>query len=66
MEYNFKLTKEEADRVVQALNNDAVNLISKLQNQFAEQENAINKKNMEDDQIILEENNDEENDNKNN
>lgn len=40
MEYNFKLTKEEADRVVQALNNDAMNLITKMQSQFQQQEAA--------------------------
>lgn len=40
MEYNFKLTKEEADRVVQALNNDAMSLITKMQSQFQQQEAA--------------------------
>ena len=55
-EFNFKLTKEEADRIVQSLSVMNNNLISKMQEQFMVQTSKP-----KEDEILLEEKDNEEN-----
>lgn len=54
---NFRLSEKEAELLMNALQTQTNNVIAKMQNQYAEQVNAITQ-NDDEEQILVEDNND--------